>query len=47
MVNQIIIHPTYAILSYNSKSLNLYDLTTGKLAELINIVNIVDLKINI
>jgi hypothetical protein len=35
------------IFSYNSKKLNLFDLTSGKLIELLNIININDLKINV
>lgn len=43
----MIIHPTHAIFTYTSRQLNLVDLTSGNLIELLNILNINDLRINI
>lgn len=46
-INELKICPLQAILSYNSKSLNLLDLTNGKKVEFLNIFNIRDLKLNV
>lgn len=42
------IHPTYVMFTYTSKSINLYDLTSGSNPlEFLNIVNINDLRLTI
>lgn len=47
LVSQIVIHPSYLILSYTSRNLNLMDLTSGNLLEFLNIIDISGLRLSI
>ena len=46
-VSSLVINPTYVMLSYTSSKLSLGDLSNGKLTELLNIINLRDLRINV